>query len=150
DFGDVRTAARLIRRAKRRNRPLAWQAWRVGRYAVAGLVVLYAAAFVRFAFARPTIKVDFLAQVNGVITQSAEADRAWPIYRKAILALGLGERDPDETPRRYIDADPSQNTTGSRTLLDATPADAAWPELIAWLDAHADGLALLRSAAAKP
>ena len=57
-FGDARAAAKLIRRGKRRGRPLVWHAWTWVWRATAGLAVVYAAALGRFAVGRPTPAVN--------------------------------------------------------------------------------------------
>lgn len=148
-FGEEHAAAKLIRRAKRRNRSLVW---RVSRYAVAALllvVLTYGVLFARFWFSRPKIAVDYLAQMNVAIERVPADQRGWPLYRQAMLQLGIAESRRDAAIDRMIDADIAQNATGERTLLEATPADKDWPELVAWLDAHADGIATLRAAAAK-
>ena len=51
--------------------------------------------------------------------------------------------------RRFVDRAIGAEGSG-RDVLDATPADAEWPTLVEWLDAHADALDLLRRGAAKP
>jgi hypothetical protein len=150
DFGDERTAARLIGRAKRRNRSPLLQALNWVRRAVLVVVALYAIVLVRFLVGRPTISVDYLAQLNAPIERVPVDQRAWPIYRKAILALGAADKNHNPAIFRKIEEDTGQNTFGERALLDATPADREWSELTAWLDAHADGFAVLREAAAKP
>ena len=90
-FGDLRQAARLIRRAKLRARPLFWRMWRrvlQGLAAVAALVVgCYLFLAIRLFAHHPTIahnyRLDLIAPTQGV----PEADRAWPFYREALLHL---------------------------------------------------------------
>lgn len=149
DFGDERAAARLIRLAKRRNRPLAWHALKWTRRGLAALALLYACVFARFVLTKPTVRVDYVAQLNAPTLAAPEADRAWPIYRRAILALGLADlKRWDASIGRQLESDDPD--AYYHRVIDAKPGDAAWPELAAWLDANADGIALARVAAAKP
>lgn len=146
-FGDPRKAARLIRRAKMRNRPLLWH---ILRYATRGLLILFAimaVLFVRFWLGRPTIRVDYVAQLNRPILAVPEQDRAWPIYRQALLALGLGKQE-DPALSKWYGKDPE--SSDAKQLEDLKPTDADWPTAAAWIDAHADGFRQLRLAAAKP
>ncbi|MGA2500631.1 MAG: hypothetical protein ABSH20_23065 [Tepidisphaeraceae bacterium] len=135
-FGDERQAARLIRRAKKRNRPLLWHALRVGTWLMAVLLLLYAVIAVRFLVGHPSPTVDYIEQLNRPRLQVPVEQRGWPIYRKAILALG----------------DRSSNEAGNRLgkLLNARPGGKHWPELIPWLQDHAQAVELARHASEKP
>lgn len=88
-FGDPRAAAKLIRRAARRKRPLAWRAWVWAWRGVAALVVLgvafYGYAAVRIYTGSPTIARNLSEEYNQQV-RAREQDRAWPIYRAAIIA----------------------------------------------------------------
>lgn len=150
DFGDERIAAKLIRRAVHRNRPLAWHALKWTRRGFAVLLMLYAIVFARFLLGRPSVKVDYIARLNAPSANVPIEDRAWPVYRRAMLALGMhkdeAQRDPTINKPLSID-DPIR---GTRHLYEATPADPEWPQLTSWLDAHADALELARAAGKKP
>lgn len=149
NFGDARTAARLIRRAKRRGRPLAWHVWTYVARGLLVLAVIYAFFLANFLLSRPVVGVDYFARLNAPTLSVPEADRAWSLYRRALLDLGIAGPRRDDTmydPIRAGDDDPA-----TRNIIEATPADtAAWATLTQWLDAHADALALARRAAAKP
>src|SRR5688572_1213312 len=88
-FGDERRAAKLIRRAKRRNRPLAWHAMVFLRRLVVAVVVAYLLVAAYFYIGRPTPRVDYLAQFNQHVAAIPEDRRAWPLYRRALIAAGL-------------------------------------------------------------
>ena len=136
EFGDTVQAARLIRRAKRRNRPLAWRATVGSLKATCGLfgvvLVLYGIAALRFFAGNPNPSVDFLQRINAVTLATPTVDRAWPEYRSAILDL---QRPPElsyrRTPRpgepgwevveKYLD--------GSRSAIEHIHAGAARPVL---------------------
>ena len=91
EFGDVRQAAKLIRRAKKRSRPLIWQAWRRTLQATAAAlclsIALYGVLIVRYFSGSPEIARDYTAEVNATILAVPEEQRAWPLYREALLAL---------------------------------------------------------------
>lgn len=91
DFGATAQAAKLIRRAKKRNRPWAWRAMIKTRNACAllivGLVALYGLLALRYFTGRPTIARDFLAELNAPALAVPEHDRAWPLYREAFFKL---------------------------------------------------------------
>lgn len=131
-FGETRAAARLIRRAKRRARPIAWQAWRGVSRAVALvcalLLGLYAAQAIRLAWSPVRIERNFLAELSARVAQIPESERAWPLYRAA--AVDLGPRAP---LRKW----------------DLTRADRDWPETKAWVAARPELAGRLRVAAGK-
>ena len=136
-FGDPQQAARLIRRAKKRGRPLAWHAWRWAFWSVfwsvAGLMLLYVATVIYFVVGRPSIQTDYLAVVNERALAVPEEERAWPLYREAIAKMDL------------IHPPPWINEAG-----DLRPTDKAWPNVVEWLRDHVDALAVLRQASVRP
>jgi len=91
DFGDIARAARLIGRAKRRNRPLAYRATVRSIQAACGLfalvLLLYGIAAIRFFAGRPNPAVDYLALLNAETLAAPAEDRGWPEYRAALLSL---------------------------------------------------------------
>ncbi len=87
DFGDPKLLAILLRRAKKRCRPL-WRTIVVRTFQVTGLLLLclifYAASFL---IAKPNLKVDYLEVFNEMARpEISEQDNAWPCYEKAIEA----------------------------------------------------------------
>ncbi len=131
-FGDARLSAKLIGRAMRRKRPLAWRAWRRGLQGLAAclglLVAVYLYAALRFFGGAPAITRDYLAELNAPAVALAPQEKAWPLYREAILAL-----------REVVD--PARS---------ARPGEQGWTELVAALEAQAPALAMVREAAARP
>lgn len=91
DFGEAKQAAKLIRRAKKRSRPIIWHAWRRTLHASAAAlclsVALYGVLIVRYFSGSPVIARDYTAEVNATIVAVPEEQRAWPLYREALLAL---------------------------------------------------------------
>ena len=140
DFGDVRAAAKLIRRAKRRNRPLLWRVANVAAKTLVAIVtisgVVYGGIYLRHLAGQAALKLDYVAIANAPILATPQDQRAWPIYREAILRFGLPMK---ETDRAIWSA-----------LTDWSEGDAGWPDAVRWLNERADGVALIRRAAALP
>ena len=135
-FGDERRAAKLIRRAKRRNRPLPWHAMVFLRRLVGALVVFYLLLTAWFYSGRPSPAVDRLAELNARVAQVPEDQRAWPLYRDAIIAAGL---QPSAGAARADGA-----------MLTARPGDARWDQMAGWLGRNSAGLEPARRAHEKP
>jgi hypothetical protein len=133
-FGDPQPAARLIRRAKKRGRSLLWQFLRYACRAVGALLILYFAAGVYLLMGRPTVKTDYLAIINERALAVPERERAWPLYRDALVAMGV---KPDES-----------NPADAHATFNA-PGDDNWPEEQQFLSDHAGELAKLREASGR-
>jgi hypothetical protein len=134
-FGDPLQAARLIRRAKRRGRPLVWHLCRYGLWTVFVVLLLYALAAMCLLILRPTPSTDYVAELNADVKDLAPDQRAWPLYRSALVELrfhGRGLKQQDGVD------------------LTARPGDEHWPGLKRFLADHAEALARLRTAAARP
>lgn len=130
-FGDPRQPARLIRRAKIRNRPAAWRATRVvvrSLLACFGLLfVVYIGLTIRLHTGSPKLSRNYLAELNAPALAVPEEDRAWPLYREAFLKTDL-------VPK----------------YERLNPHDENWPELVAYAERHAEAIQLYHAAARKP
>ncbi|MCA9098655.1 MAG: hypothetical protein KDA36_09720, partial [Planctomycetaceae bacterium] len=91
DFGDPLNAARLIRRSKIRQRS---RLWHVQHRMLQGIGFLLLFAFlvylwllVRFLTAVPTIKRDFIGEIDLRSKAIPEEKRAWPLYREALMKI---------------------------------------------------------------
>lgn len=134
-FGDPRTAARLIGRAKRRDRAVALRMM-VASAKAAGLVVgllflLYLGLAARYHTTKPGPIVDYLALLNAPAAAVPEGDRAWPLYRDALVHSTL---------------------RADYTMVDAAmrPGWRDWESVAASLRTNAPWLERLREGAAKP
>jgi hypothetical protein len=137
-FGDFDVAAQLIRRAKKRGRPLTWHVWHYGWLSLAALFLVYLFAGLYMMTSRPNVKIDYLVLINERALAVPEAQRAWPLYREALLSMGVRGESGDSDFASVI------------PHIDSKPGDAEWPELERFLADHADSLAKLRTAAARP
>ena len=132
-FGDETEAAILIRRAKRRNRPPAWQALRLAGWLTAALFVFYGGYAIYFFAGRPSPRINYIATVNQTIEKTPVEDRAWPIYRRALIGLGHISHASSPAPK-----------------FDAEPGMREWPGLLEFVTRHQGELELIREGAAKP
>jgi len=132
-FGSPPRVAKLIRRAKRRQRPFVWKAWlrslQVVGILLAVIVAVYVAATVRLFVGSPNIAHDYLADLNAGAAAVAPTDRAWPMYREAILELV-------EPPVALDD--------------NVRPGHPDWAEGRAYLESQAEILEMFRDAASRP
>ncbi|HEX5444821.1 MAG TPA: hypothetical protein VFW87_13370 [Pirellulales bacterium] len=135
DFGSAEQAAKLIRHAKRRGRPLYWQAW---WYASRALMVLASVALVccgalaaRFYLSRPNVARNYWQEINAA-RRLPEDERAWPLYRNAFFKL---DRNDSVVIGNY---------------MEVAPDSKHWPELVAATLRRQDVIKLLRAAAQKP
>jgi hypothetical protein len=85
DFGDVKLLAVLLRRAKKRCRPV-WRTVAARTFQTMGVLILFFVFYtVWFLTGKPTINVDYLAMLNQRNKpQVRDEDNAWPHYEKAI------------------------------------------------------------------
>jgi len=135
-FGDPRNAARLIRRAKKRCRPLAWRAMLACVKSIALLAGLMVATYLFFGarayLSHPTITRNYTAEINARIASIPEPERAWPLYRAAYLAL---PRMPEVIAKDFPAIDPGEER---------------WPVAMTYLHDCSRTLDLLRQGAARP
>ena len=147
-FGDLRQAARLIRRAKLRRRPLPWRVFRRAQQAVGVLIVCavmgYAFCWLRFISAKPTIAHNYGLDLTAPARAVPEADRAWPLYRKALLGM-----TPEPRILKAADATWSDDDVTFSAATEV-PSGKHWHMVVAWLDENRQALDLIRQAATRP
>lgn len=135
-FGDVRRAAKLIRLSKRRNRPLAWQAWHRSVQAAEVVVVLciavYGILIIRYFAGEPVVAHNYLAELNAPILALPQHECGWPLYREALMTLN--EAAPTRASGKAITA----------------PTDDGWERMVAHLKRNEQVIELARRAASKP
>jgi hypothetical protein len=133
-FGDVKQAAKLIRCSAKRKRPLVWRAWVRAWQAVgcllALLLVVVGWSMVRYWTATPTISRNYTAELNAKILAVPESERAWPLYREAILMLGAVGPVPE-----------LKDDQGN--VREISPVDAEWPQMVAYAERAKPALELI-------
>ncbi|MHC4726651.1 MAG: hypothetical protein ACYS17_05425 [Planctomycetota bacterium] len=94
DFGDVKLLAVLLRRAKKRCRPL-WRTALVRSFQALGIIVLYfLICFVPLLVGRPTISVNYVDWLNDLAQDGRdEAENARPFYKKAVNLYVINPQD---------------------------------------------------------
>ncbi|MEM9420825.1 MAG: hypothetical protein AAGA25_17500 [Planctomycetota bacterium] len=140
DFGQPAVTAKLIRRAKQRNRSIAAKAFVWTRRGIAVLLLFYILLAVRFFMGSPKVTVDYVAAMNADARAVPVEDHAWPVYREAWISFGMAEHEL----RPLF----PENMHHSGTPLRAK--DPGWGEARAFLAAHRPLLDALREAASKP
>jgi hypothetical protein len=109
EFGDPKILAVLMRRAKKRCRPL----WRtiVARtfQAIAAMIILLILYIAWFFSGKPAITTDYIAELNKIVRPSADDSlNAAPLYNKAIKTL-VDANDAKELLRiNFYDANDEQ------------------------------------------
>ena len=98
-FGDVKLLAVLLRRAKKRCRPL-WRTIVARTFQTAGVLILCFIAYTGwFLTGKPTVSVDYLERWNEISKpEIIEGDNAWVNYEKAIELFA----DPNESLEKII------------------------------------------------
>ena len=139
DFGDIRLLAVLLRRAKKRCRPLWKKAIVRSLQAVGVIIALFCLYTVSFVTGKPTISVDYLALFNEMSRpQVRDEDNAWPHYQKAISLLVEASYDLNELPAfKNSNAPASRNLStipdDDRELIQTwvQSNEAAWQHFVA-------------------
>ena len=100
EFGDTRLLAKLIRRSKKRCRPL-WRTVVVRCLQIVGILILFTGLRIgHLSFGRPSIKVDYTVWLNELVRGGKdEALNAKIYFDKA------AELMPDEMPEFWEDCD---------------------------------------------
>ncbi|MDA1214141.1 MAG: hypothetical protein O2955_16635 [Planctomycetota bacterium] len=140
-FGDVTQAAKMIRQARKRCRPLYWQ---VGHYGFRAALILfgvvllfYSALAIRYFTSSPTVTRLYFDEINSAAKEIPEADRAWPFYREAILLL---QQIPEDEERHWW------NNGEAPPAIDAPQ----WHDLETHIDANRDAIAMIHKGAKYP
>ncbi|MCD6393428.1 MAG: hypothetical protein J7M40_07965, partial [Planctomycetes bacterium] len=85
NFGDIKMLGKLIKRGKKRCRPLWQKVLLRSLYTLCGLIVFIILYGFWFFTGKPTLSVDYLVRLNDMTRPAAAAgENAWPDYEKAI------------------------------------------------------------------
>lgn len=95
EFGDVKTAAKLIRRGMVRKRPIWWHALRAIRWTVAGLLAVYAGITVWALSGRTNVAVDYAGRMEEMVRVPA-SEAGWPYYERAVTDVEAAGKERDE------------------------------------------------------
>ncbi len=140
-FGRPKQAAQLIRKAKKRGRPIAWQMWIRGWQGIGVVFTLglvwYGCAVVYYNTGSPTIAVDYVAMVTAAARDVPENERAWPHLRQAMLELNSTLEHPEN---EYL------RTNG----LSRNPNEVGWEHTASFIRSQPGPLKQIRTACRFP
>ncbi|MCK5225215.1 MAG: hypothetical protein KAQ89_00705 [Planctomycetes bacterium] len=120
EFGDVKLLATLLRRAKRRCRPL-WRAIVARTFQTIGIIILCFILYLGwFLSGKPVITTDYVAELNKIARPVADANlNAVPLYHKAAESV---ENLPDDIKKllskKYREATAEQKQLIAKWLTD--------------------------------
>lgn len=136
-FGDPAQSARMISKAKKKLRPAWYKAGVASAKVLAGAagtaLLVYGVLWVRFATAKPSVKIDYIAKHNAKLATVADADRAWPAYREQLAKL------PKPT-----------DTLNNAGFPHIAPDSPAWAEAAQYVRVNRDVLLALREISQRP
>lgn len=143
DFGDIRLLALLLRRAKKRCRPL-WRTIVARSLQTVGILllsfILYA---VWFSTGKPVITVDYTAMLNKMNRpELRDEDNAWPNYKQAVSLL-IEPNDPNFKTLAF-----SAGSSGER-LKFADLAEDEKQKIAEWVQLNQPAWQEFETAAAK-
>jgi D-alanyl-D-alanine dipeptidase len=137
NFGDTKLLGILLRRAKKRCRPL-WRTALVRSLQAAGLFVLFLIVYsIWFLTGKPVITTDYLTQFNSLVRPVAdESQNAAPLYEKAVQLFGES-RDYNDIKqivgKKYDEVTPQEKErlekwiAGNREIFDLAIEGSARP-----------------------
>jgi hypothetical protein len=134
DFGDPKLAAKLIRRSKKRGRPMIWKLT-VGIGTTLLITVAAGAGWTAYlAYGTPNPTIDYVAKLNEPLATTPEQDRAWPLLRDALLQM-------KPMPEAF---------TAMKSANLTKPGGEGWDVALAWLNSNRGIIGSLIAASKKP
>ena len=144
-FGDVKLLAVLLRRAKKRCRPL-WRKALVRSFQAVGVIVLYfLICFGRLAIGTPTISVNYIDRLNQIVRSGKdEAENAKLYYDQAIK---LYVKCPKAIEKKFLGCSSTACGVASSWLTDFN--DLEMRHLLKWLTDNQPAFEKVREGAEK-
>jgi hypothetical protein len=144
DFGDVKLLAVLLRRAKKRCRPL-WRTVVARTFQTIGVLILCFTLYcIYISLGKPTIAINYVEEITRLARPVADDDlNAAPIYQKAFDAYKEPPLVKYETEISLLDAIKDKDW-----VTELTEEELAL--LKQWLSDNADTIEFYRRAAEKP
>ena len=135
EFGDVKLLGVLLRRAKKRCRPL-WRTVVARTFQTAGIIIVcFILYVVWFLSGKPVITTDYVAELNRIVRPAADENlNAAPLYVKA---AELVEALPDET-KELLSKKYNEVTSEEKELIEK------------WLNENKEILELVIAGSKKP
>lgn len=142
EFGDLDSAALLIRRAKIRNRSWLGNVVRSIPRVIACLSVPYLALLWYYHHGQPSPSVDYTVSLKQHVITVAEQDKAWPLYRPMWIKYQLGVN----AKGKYAEMRTSMYVDEPDRWL-VHPSDSQWPQVVEMLEEHREFLEVYREGA---
>jgi type II secretory pathway pseudopilin PulG len=135
DFGDAKLLATLIRRGKKRCRPM-WQKALIHCFQAVCILCLLLILYIGWFFTgKPLVTTDYVAQLNQLVRPVAdESQNAWPYYTQAA--------------EKYIIPDDTEFNRSPRSLSTLTKEQR--DILLKWISDNRESLDLIRQGNQKP
>mgnify|MGYP003665446318 CR=1 FL=1 len=135
-FGDPKRIAKLMSRSMKRKRPLAWRSYRNMKRLAGSLALLvlvsYAVLAVRYFTGSPSIKRNYIAELNVPNEAYREDQKAWAVYqdvelqwRRHVLPTQLAQK---ERYAKAVEAHDAKYTESNYARLEED-ADYEYPPL---------------------
>jgi hypothetical protein len=124
EFGDVKLLGKLVRRAKKRCRPL-WKKIIIRTFQTAGLLILLFGLYTLwFLSGKPVITTNYLQQMNKFVIPAPAVDanqNAAPYYHQAAeMISAISEKEKELLGKQYSDAN-DKTITAVKTFLEDNP-----------------------------
>ena len=116
------------------------KAYKVIGMCIVPLVAVYLLCIGYIWFNAPVISFDAIARLHAMLPKVSDDERAWPMYKKGVLAIA----DPDTVPGHM------PKFENAILADDPTPDDAHRSKVRAWLLAHREGIDTIIAASSKP
>ena len=143
NFGDVKATAKMIRRAKIRQRNWLHHGSVCFWKSLGVVTVIYFGMMGYYSMGEADVKVDYLAGLNAEAVGLAEEERAWPLYSEGLIGMGFGKVFRDE--ERWDVRQKMEEMKGR--IWGDEPGDGGWEEARVFLKKHGGELAQFRKAA---
>jgi HAAS len=162
-FGDPKRIAKLMRRSMKRKRPLYWRAYRNMKRAtgvmVLVLIVGYGSLAARFYMGKPSIKRNYIAELNARNDGYSEDQKAWGVYQDADIVwqrLVLeqwyqyrAQEDGGEEGQAKLSRNTFLNQI-SRSFNEYQPGDPEYLSMVGLVQDFAPELVKIREASMRP
>lgn len=135
EFGDVKLLAVLLRRAKKRCRPL-WRTVVARTFQTVGILISCLIVYIAwFLSGKPSVTIDYVAELNRVVRPVADENlNAAPLYKKAIELYEKSANDVSELlSKKY-----SEVTVEQKQLIKK------------WIEGNSEALELVIAGTQKP
>ncbi len=149
-FGDLKTAASLIRKSKIRNRPIMFKLMQLFGCGLVVLASSYLAIWAYYHSGHPSPTIDYTEQFNQFTANVEDDDAAWPIYRPLFTKFQFSEGGNWGSRMKSFYVENGTDEFGNPDRRRVTPEDPQWKTVKEKLDHWQPLLDAFRQGAQKP